>query len=147
MDGDILVKADHHIGYVSAAGTIIEAQDSHLGVQKTPGFNLAGPALGRTSSVWRARALQSWLGRWAGGASGTATRGSTTSAPRESQCRARRFRSTRARRPPSRTTPARKQIVAAPMPCKETFWNAGEGCEQMNANSNLYSPLVAKQMA
>ncbi|MBH5385849.1 hypothetical protein [Bradyrhizobium diversitatis] len=39
-----------------------------------------------------------------------------------------------------------KQVAGAPKPCKETFWNADEGCEQMNANSNLYSPLVAKRM-
>lgn len=40
-----------------------------------------------------------------------------------------------------------KQVAGARMPCKETFWNAGEGCAQMNANSNLYSPLVARRIA
>jgi len=39
-----------------------------------------------------------------------------------------------------------KQVAGASMPCKETFWNASEGCEQMNANSNL-SRLVATQIA
>jgi hypothetical protein len=29
---------------------------------------------------------------------------------------------------------------------RETFYNASEGCRQMNANSNLYSPLVATRL-
>jgi hypothetical protein len=36
-----------------------------------------------------------------------------------------------------------KQVVGAPKPCEETFWNAVEDCERMDATSNLYSPLVA----
>lgn len=36
-----------------------------------------------------------------------------------------------------------KQVGGAKKPCEETFWNAVEECQRMNANSNLYSPLVA----
>ncbi len=36
-----------------------------------------------------------------------------------------------------------KQVAGAPKPCEETFWNASRECKRMNANSNLYSPLVA----
>jgi hypothetical protein len=43
MDGDILIKADHHIGWVSKDGTIIEAQDTDVGVCATKGFSLASP--------------------------------------------------------------------------------------------------------
>ena len=38
------------------------------------------------------------------------------------------------------------QVAGAPQPCRETFWNAADQCEQMNANSNLYSPLVATRL-
>ena len=36
-----------------------------------------------------------------------------------------------------------KQVPGAEAACQETFYNAVPGCQQMNANSNLYSPLVA----
>jgi len=36
-----------------------------------------------------------------------------------------------------------KQVVGAETACRETFFNAAPGCKQMNAISNLYSPLVA----
>lgn len=36
-----------------------------------------------------------------------------------------------------------KQVAGAPKKCEETFWNAVDECERMNATSNLYSPLVA----
>jgi hypothetical protein len=36
-----------------------------------------------------------------------------------------------------------KQVAGAPKPCEETFWNASRECVRMNANSNLYAPLVA----
>lgn len=36
-----------------------------------------------------------------------------------------------------------KQVPGAEAACQETFYNAVPGCRQMNANSNLYSPLVA----
>jgi hypothetical protein len=36
-----------------------------------------------------------------------------------------------------------RQAAGTTKPCVETFWNASRECERMNANSNLYSPLVA----
>ena len=42
-DGDIVVQADHHIGFVSKEGEIIEAQDTHLGVRSSKGFTLNAP--------------------------------------------------------------------------------------------------------
>lgn len=36
-----------------------------------------------------------------------------------------------------------KQVPGAEVACEETFYNAVPGCRQMNAMSNLYSPLVA----
>lgn len=36
-----------------------------------------------------------------------------------------------------------KQVPGAEAACRETFYNAVPECQQMNANSNLYSPLVA----
>jgi len=43
MDGDILVKADHHIAWVAANGTIIEAADTDLGVVAKGRFELEKP--------------------------------------------------------------------------------------------------------
>lgn len=43
MDGDILVQADHHIAWVAANGTIIQAADTHLGVHANSRFDLAKP--------------------------------------------------------------------------------------------------------
>jgi hypothetical protein len=43
MDGDIIIKADHHIGFVNAQGAIFEAQDTHLGVRSTSIFSLESP--------------------------------------------------------------------------------------------------------
>ncbi|HOB62027.1 MAG TPA: hypothetical protein PKI41_07870 [Candidatus Competibacteraceae bacterium] len=43
MDGDILVQADHHIAWVAANGTIIQAADTHLGVHANSRFSLANP--------------------------------------------------------------------------------------------------------
>lgn len=42
--GDIIIKADHHIGFVSNEGEIIEAQDTDLGVRDDGRFNLAHPS-------------------------------------------------------------------------------------------------------
>jgi hypothetical protein len=38
------------------------------------------------------------------------------------------------------------QVAGASTNCVETFYNAVSGCQQMNANSNLYSPLVATRV-
>ena len=39
------------------------------------------------------------------------------------------------------------QVEGASTNCVETFYNATAGCQQMNATSNLYSPLVATRMS
>lgn len=43
LDGDLLIQADHHIGFVSKNGDLIQAEDLHLGVRETPGFTLSAP--------------------------------------------------------------------------------------------------------
>jgi hypothetical protein len=39
------------------------------------------------------------------------------------------------------------QVVGAEEACEETFYNAAPGCQQMNATSSLYSPLVATRLS
>lgn len=159
MDGDILIKQDHHIGFVSAAGTIIEAQDSHLGVCSAPGFKLAAPGtwthlvrLGGGASAELAWPM-GWWRVWDGstwyyylGPNGVAM--SSKSAPYNTRTPPAKAHNTGTwvHAPPKTLVVTWKKVVGAPMPCKETFWNADEGCEQMNANSNLYSPLAATRM-
>jgi hypothetical protein len=160
MDGDILVKADHHIGYVSATGTIIEAQDSHLGVQSSSGFTLTKPGSwthlvrlaggGSSELAWP----MGWWRVWDGGTwyyylgpNGVAM--SSKAAPFNTRTPPGKAHNTGTwvHSAPKSLVITWKQVAGAAMPCKETFWNATEGCEQMNANSNLYSPLVATQLA
>jgi len=38
-------------------------------------------------------------------------------------------------------------VPGVEMACEETFYNAVPGCRQMNATSNLYSPLVATRLS
>jgi hypothetical protein len=45
--------------------------------------------------------------------------------------------------PPSRLVITWNHVPGAAASCVETFYNALSGCQQMNATSNLYSPLVA----
>ena len=159
MDGDILVKADHHIGYVSADGTIIEAQDSHLGVRATSGFSLSAPGtwthlvrLAGGSSAELAWPM-GWWRVWDGnnwyyylGPNGVAM--SSKAAPFNTRTPPGKPHNTGTwvRRSPNTIVITWKQVAGAPKPCVETFYNAADGCEQMNANSNLYSPLVATQI-
>ena len=159
MDGDILIKADHHIGYVSAAGTIIEAQDSHLGVCSAPGFKLAASGtwthlvrLGGGASTELAWPM-GWWRVWDGntwyyylGPNGVAMSSKTPPFNTRSPPAKAHNTGTWVHVPAKTLVITWKKVVGAPMPCKETFWNADEGCEQMNANSNLYSPLAAKRM-
>lgn len=42
-DGDIIIKADHHIGWLAKDGTIIEARDTDVGVRSAGGFNPGSP--------------------------------------------------------------------------------------------------------
>lgn len=45
--------------------------------------------------------------------------------------------------PPNQLVISWDKVPGAESPCRETFYNAVPGCKQMNATSNLYSPLVA----
>ena len=45
--------------------------------------------------------------------------------------------------PPDELVITWKQVLGAEAACRETFYNAVPGCQQMNVRSNLYSPLVA----
>lgn len=50
--------------------------------------------------------------------------------------------------PPDTLVITWNRVAGAEAACQETFYNAVRGCQQMNANSNLYSPLLAtRQMA
>lgn len=159
MDADILIKADHHIAYVSANGTIIEAQDTDLGVQMTAGFRLAAPGgwthLVRLAGGGSAELAwpMGWWRVWDGGTwyyylgpNGVAM--SSRTAPFNTRTAPAKAHNTGtwAYSPPKSLVVRWKQVAGAPKPCEETFYNAGEGCSQMNANSNLYSPLVATRM-
>jgi hypothetical protein len=160
-DGDIIVKADHHIAYVDDSGTIIEAQDSHLGVCSTPGFRLDSPGTwthlvrlgggGSAELAWPA----GWWRVWDGGTwyyylgpDGAAMSSKTPPFnTRKPPAKAQTHNTgTWASSPPNTLVVTWKQVTGAPMPCQETFYNASDGCAQMNANSNLYSPLVATQI-
>jgi hypothetical protein len=158
MDGDIIVKADHHIAFVNAQGTIFEAADTHLGVKGTGRFSLASPGdythlvrLGGSTVApgW----LLGWWKVWDGntyyyyfGSDGvvksTQTPPSDTRIPPARPKNVGRYTRTL----PDRLVVTWNKVAGAPTSCVETFYNAADGCEQMNANSNLYSPLVAKRM-
>ena len=43
LDADILVKADHHIAWVDAGGTVIEAADTDVGVVAGGRFDPKAP--------------------------------------------------------------------------------------------------------
>jgi hypothetical protein len=46
---------------------------------------------------------------------------------------------------PSELVVTWNKVAGAATACRETFYNASTGCTQMNARSNLYSPLVASK--
>jgi hypothetical protein len=48
--------------------------------------------------------------------------------------------------PPAEVAITWNLISGATTCCQETFYNAAPGCRQMNATSNLYSPLVATRL-
>jgi hypothetical protein len=159
MDGDILIKADHHIGLVSADGTIVEAQDTHLGVRETPNFKVGSPGawthlvrLGGGGSAELAWPM-GWWRVWDGGTwyyylGPDNVVMSSKSSPFNTRTRPAHAHNTGnwVYTAPKTLVITWKQVAGAPKPCVETFYNAGEGCEQMNATSNLYSPLVATRM-
>jgi hypothetical protein len=160
MDGDIVVKADHHIGFVDAQGTIYEAQDTHLGVKATGGFSLKAPGgwthlvrMGTSASV--TPGLEWPLGWWKVWDGNTyyyyfAPNGVvrfTKTVPANT-----RIAPTKWNNEGRYTHSAPKLVITwtkvagARTSCVETFLNATPDCEEMNATSNLYSPLVAKRM-
>lgn len=47
--------------------------------------------------------------------------------------------------PPKTLVVTWRKVGGASKACQETFSNATEECEQMNATSNLYCPLLAKR--
>jgi hypothetical protein len=160
MDGDILVKADHHIAFVSASGTIIEAQDTDLGVRSTPGFRLAAPG-DWTHLVRLAGGAASedpdwplgWWRVWDGGTwyyyfADDGVVMSSRNSPFNTRTRPAKAHNTGrwSFSPPHTLVVTWKQVSGAPKPCVETFYNAQKGYDQMNATSNLYSPLVATRM-
>jgi hypothetical protein len=49
--------------------------------------------------------------------------------------------------PPAQLVIMWNQVPGAEAACQETFYNAVPGCRQMNATSNLYSPLVATRLS
>jgi len=49
--------------------------------------------------------------------------------------------------PPNKLVVSWNQVPGAEAACQETFYNAVSGCRQMNATSNLYSPLVATRQS
>lgn len=160
LDGDILIKQDHHIAFVDASGEIFEAQDTDLGVQSTPGFNLLTPGtwthLVRMPAAAIKPALEwplGWWKVWDGntwyyffGADGTVKSSKTTPVntrmPPAKAHNVGRYTYT----PPRHLVIEWNKVAGAPMSCRETFNNAEKDCAQMNATSNLYSPLVAKRM-
>jgi hypothetical protein len=160
LDGDIIIKADHHIGYVNSAGQIFEAQDTDLGVRASGSFNLGSPGdwthLVRVTGSTKGPELKwpaGWWRVWDGGLwyyylDPDKTAKSTRKAP------------TNTLRPPADYvnsgtwihTPPETLVILwnkrpdAKIETKETFWNASEGSIHINASSNQYSPLVANYM-
>ncbi|HJZ89953.1 MAG TPA: hypothetical protein VKE40_03720 [Gemmataceae bacterium] len=161
MDGDIIVQADHHIGYVDSHGAIIEAQDTHLGVRSTGHFTLAAPGkwthLVRLAAATDVPALEWPMGWWKvwdgntyfyylgpnGVAQYTKTSPLDTRVPPKNPKNVGRYTFT----PPSQLVITWNKIAGASDSCRETFYNAVPECWKMNAYSNLYGPLGATRMA
>ncbi len=159
LDGDILVKADHHIAFVGADGAIVEAQDTQFGVRANGRFSLAGTGEwthlvrlaggGETEYEWP----YGWWRIWDGATwyyffephgvvkSSKSTPYNTRNAPTKAH-----NVGSWSYTAPSKLVVTWRQVAGAPRPCVETFYNATDGCEQMNANSNLYSPLAATRL-
>ena len=161
MDGDIIVQADHHIGYVDSHGAIFEAQDTHLGVRSTGNFSLGATGkwthLVRLAASTDVPALEwpmGWWKVWDGntyyyylGPNGVAqyTKSSplNTRVPPKNPNNVGRYTFT----PPNELVVVWTKIAGARDNCRDTFYNAVPECWKMNANSNLYSPLVATRLS
>ena len=161
MDGDIVVKADHHIGFVSANGTIYEAQDTHLGVRSTGGFSLGAPGgwthlvrVGATASVAPELAWPlGWWKVWDGktyyyffGPNGAVMYTKTSPSDTRNPPKQPNNRGYYTVTLPKTLQITWNKVAGVSTNCVETFYNATPGCDQMNANSNLYSPLVATRI-
>jgi hypothetical protein len=159
MDADIIIKKDHHIAFVDANGTIFEAQDTHLGVNATGHFSFGAP--GWTHLVRVASGAEvplpdwplGWWKVWDGNTwyyyfSADGVVRSSKTAPHNTRTPPAQAHNTGryTYSPPNTLVVTWNQVAGAPKPCQETFYNAASGCGQMNATSNLYSPLVATRL-
>lgn len=160
MDADIIIKADHHIAFVTAQGAIFEAQDSHLGVRSTGRFSLGATGdwthLVRLGGSKASDAPEWPLGWWKvwdgntyyyffgddGVVKSTKTLPSNTRMPPQHANNVGHY----SRTPPSHLVITWNKVAGAATSCQETFYNAVADCQQMNATSNLYSPLVAMRL-
>lgn len=157
LDGDIIIKADEHIGYVNSAGLIYEAQDTHLGVRASGSFKIGSPGewthLVRVIGSSKGPELKwpaGWWRVWDGGlwyyyldpdntAKSTRTRPINTLRPPSAYVNS----GTWVHTPPETLVISWDKRPDAKFATKETFWNASEGSIHINANSDQYSPLVA----
>jgi hypothetical protein len=160
MSGDIIVKADHHIAFVDSNGAIFEAQDTDLGVRSTGHFSAGSPGewthlvrLGDAAEIPVPDWPYGWWKVWDGntyyyyfGPDGIAKYIKTppyntrTAPPHANNVG--RFTYT-----PNTLIVTWNKLAGVEEACRETFYNAAQGCQQMNANSNLYSPLVATRLS
>ncbi|WP_027519146.1 hypothetical protein [Bradyrhizobium sp. WSM1417] len=161
MDGDILIKADHHIAFVGKNKIIYEAQDSQYGVCATPGFDLATSGNKWTHLVrvvtkdtpeleWP----MGWWRVWDGGlwyyylgpdnVATSSRKGpvyDTIKPPMEPRNKGTWFYTA-----PKTLVITWKKVPGAKEEAIETFWNAEKDSKQINATSTLYTPLVANWM-
>jgi hypothetical protein len=159
MDGDIIIKADHHIAFVTAQGTIYQAEDTDIGVTGSGHFSLVAPGgfthlvrLGGSTVAPDPDWPLGWWKVWDGntyyyffGADGSVQ--STKTQPHNTRTAPAHPSNTgRYSCNPPQIVITWKLVGGAPTQCRETFYNASTGCQQMNATSNLYSPLVATRM-
>lgn len=160
LDGDIIIKADDHIGYVNSAGQIFEAQDTDLGVRSSGTFNVGSP--GEWTHLVRVFGNKTgpelkwpagWWRVWDGGlwyyylgpdktAKSTRTRPINTLQPPSAYVNSGFWIHT----PPETLVVMWDKRPDAKVATTETFWNASDGSIQINANSNQYTPLVANYM-
>ncbi len=161
MDGDVIIKQDHHIAFVNAQGTVFQAEDTHIGVTGHKKFSLDATGdwthlvrLPYTTAVPLPEWLLGWWKVWDGKAyyyyfgpngvvQSTKTSPGNTKAAPKSASNSGRYVYT----PPNRLVVTWNKVAGASTSCVETFYNAVSECTQMNANSNLYSPLVATRMS
>lgn len=163
QDGDIIVKADHHIAFVTAGGVIYEAQDTHIGVTASPGFNQKSPGtwthLVRMGNPQAPTEAPAWpLGWWriwdgntyyyyfAADNSVKYTKTVPTNTRTAPSAKIVINVGTYVIKPPNTLIVTWNKRPGVSQNCVETFYNAAPDCEEMNAKSNLYGPLGAKRL-